>query len=159
LRRLSLQRTVEKGIAEGAKSVFLFPGLPPLGNTGRLSRIEEHSLEEGDIEEVFGTTASGWQVERFHKQREIDYSYIIEKVGGFRVCAFSNMGQLALVMRLIPPEVPRFETLNLPDVLKEFTRLRDGLVLVTGPAGNGKSTTLAALLDIVNRDRSCSYRK
>jgi twitching motility protein PilT len=155
LRRISLQQTVEKGIAEGAKSVFLFPGLPPLGNTGRLSRLEEYTLEEKDIEDVFRTTASNWQIDRFQKQREIDYSYGIEKVGRFRVCAFSNMGQLALVMRLIPPEVPRFETLNLPDVLKEFTRLRDGLVLVTGPAGNGKSTTLASLLDIINRDRSC----
>ena len=106
MRGLSLQRTVEKGIAEGAKSVFLFPGLPPLGNTGRLSRLEENSLEEEDIEKVFRTTASSWQIERFQKQKEIDYSYGIEKVGRFRVCAFSNMGQLALVMRLIPPEVP-----------------------------------------------------
>lgn len=155
MKRISLQRTVERGIAEGAKSVFLFPGLPPLGNTGRLSRLDEYSLDKEDIEEVFRATASSWQIERFHKQREIDYSYGIEKVGRFRVCAFFSMGQMALVMRLIPPDVPRFETLNLPEVLKEFTRLRDGLVLVTGPAGNGKSTTLAALLDIINRERNC----
>lgn len=155
MRRVNLQRVVERGIAQGAKSVFLFPGFPPLGNTGKLSKLEEYILKEEDVEEIFEATASSWQLERFRTQKEIDYSYGIEKVGRFRVCAFSNMGQMALVMRLIPPEVPRFETLNLPDVLREFTRLKDGLVLVTGPTGSGKSTTLAALIDIINRDRSC----
>ncbi len=155
MRRVNLQQAVEKGIERGAKSVFLFAGFPPLGNTGKLSKLEEYDLEEKDIEEIFKSTASSWQLERFNKEREIDYSYGIEKVGRFRVCAFSNMGQTALVMRLIPPEVPRFEALNLPDVLKEFTSLRDGLVLITGPTGNGKSTTLAALIDIISRERSC----
>ena len=155
MRRVNLQQAVEKGIERGAKSVFLFAGFPPLGNTGNLSKLEEYDLEEKDIEEIFKSTASSWQLERFNKEREIDYSYGIEKVGRFRVCAFSNMGQTALVMRLIPPEVPRFEALNLPDVLKEFTSLRDGLVLITGPTGNGKSTTLAALIDIISRERSC----
>jgi twitching motility protein PilT len=155
LRRINLQKAIERGIEQGAKSVFLFAGFPPLGNTGKLSKLEEYNLEEEDIEEVFKTTASNWQVERFNKQKEIDYSYSIEKVGRFRVCAFSNMGQTALVMRLIPAEVPRFEALNLPEVVKEFTRLRDGLVLVTGPTGSGKSTTLAALVDIISRKRSC----
>jgi twitching motility protein PilT len=155
LRRVDLQQAVEKGVAQGAKSIFFFPGFPPLGNTGKLSKLQDESLEEKDIEEIFKATASSWQLERFNRQREIDYSYSAEKVGRFRVSAFSRMGQIALVMRLIPQEVPRFETLNLPDVLKEFTRLRDGLVLVTGPTGNGKSTTLAALIDIINLDRSC----
>ena len=125
MRRVNLQRAVERGIAQGAKSVFLFPGFPPLGNTGKLSKLEDYILEEEDVEEIFKATASSWQLERFKRQKEIDYSYGMEKVGRFRVCAFSNMGQLAPVMRLIPPEVPRFETLNLPDVLKEFTRLRE----------------------------------
>jgi twitching motility protein PilT len=155
LRRINLQKVIERGIEQSAKSVFLFAGFPPLGNTGKLSKLEEYNLEEEDIEEVFRATASNWQVERFGRQKEIDYSYSIEKVGRFRVCAFSNMGQTALVMRLIPAEVPRFEALNLPDVVKEFTRLRDGLVLVTGPTGSGKSTTLAALVDIISRERSC----
>ncbi len=155
MRRIDLQTAVERGIEQGAKSVFFFAGFPPLGNTGKLSKLEEYSLKEEDVEEVFKTTASTWQVERFCKQKEIDYSYSIEKVGRFRVCAFSNMGQMALVMRLIPLEVPRFEALNLPEVVKEFTSLRDGLVLVTGPTGNGKSTTLAALVDMISRARSC----
>ena len=123
MRRVNLQQAVERGIAQGAKSVFLFAGFPPLGNTGKLSKLEEYDLEQEDIEEVFKSTASSWQLERFTEQREIDYSYGIDKAGRFRVSAFSNMGQTALVMRLIPPEVPRFEVLNLPDVLKEFTRL------------------------------------
>jgi twitching motility protein PilT len=155
LRRINLQKAVERGIAQGAKSVFFFAGFPPLGNTGKLSKLEEYPLDEEDIEGVFKNTASSWQVERFSKQKEIDYSFSIEKVGRFRVAAFSNMGQTALVMRLIPPDVPRFEALNLPEVVKEFSRLRDGLVLVTGPTGNGKSTTLAALVDMISRERSC----
>jgi twitching motility protein PilT len=155
LRRVNLQQALERGIEQGAKSVFLFAGFPPLGNTGRLSKLEEYDLKQEDMEEVFKSTASTWQFERFKEQREIDYSYGIEKVGRFRVSAFFNMGQTALVMRLVAPEVPRFEELNLPDVIKEFTRLQDGLVLVTGPTGNGKSTTLAALIDIISRERSC----
>ena len=121
MRRIDLQKAVERGIEQGAKSVFFFAGFPPLGNTGKLSKLEEYSLEGEDIEEVFKSTASTWQIERFSKQKEIDYSYSIEKVGRFRVCAFSNMGKMALVMRLIPLEVPRFEALNLPEVVKEFT--------------------------------------
>ncbi len=111
MRRVNLQQAVERGVARGARSAFLFAGFPPLGNTGKLSKLEEYDLEQEDIEEVFKSTASSWQLERFTEQREID--------------------------------------------LKEFTRLRDGLVLVTGPTGNGKATTLAALIDIISRERSC----
>ncbi len=150
-----LQQALEKGIEQGAKSIFVFPGFPPIGNSGKLSKLAEYELAEKDVEEIFKSTASSFHVERFKKEKEIDYSYGIEKVGRFRVCVFSNMGQTAMVMRLIPPEVPPFQTLNLPDALKEFTKLHDGLILITGPTGSGKSTTLAALIDMIGSARSC----
>jgi Tfp pilus assembly pilus retraction ATPase PilT len=118
LRRIKLQKAVERGIEQGVKSLFFFAGYSPLENTGKLSKLDEYNLEEEDVAEVFKATASAWQIERFSKQKEI-------------------------------------EALNLPEVVKEFTRLRDGLVLVTGPAGNGKSTAFAAIVDTISRERSC----
>jgi twitching motility protein PilT len=155
LRNPSLQRIVEKGVSSGAKSIFLFPGFPPLANRGTLTELDASNLATTDIDDILRMTATDWQVERFSEEKELDYSYGIPRLGRFRVCAFQNLGNTALVMRLIPASVPDFDGLGLPATLREFTTLRDGLVLVTGPTGSGKSTTLAALINIINHERSC----
>jgi len=94
------------------------------------------------------------QKEKFLKEKEIDFSYTFEDKARFRVNVFYQRGYVAAALRLIPAQIRTIEELNLPPILHDFTRLSQGFVLVVGPAGHGKSTTLAALLDEINRTRT-----
>jgi len=94
------------------------------------------------------------QKEAFFTNREVDFSYAFEDKARFRVNVFFQRGFMAAALRLIPAQVRTIEELNLPPILHEFTKLSQGFVLVVGPAGHGKSTTLAALLDEVNHKRT-----
>jgi len=91
--------------------------------------------------------------EQFEGAKELDTSHSIAGVGRFRVNVFLQRGTVAAVLRAIPHEIPSFDSLGVPEAIRSFTDLRRGLVLVTGPTGSGKSTTLAALVDIINRTK------
>ena len=101
---------------------------------------------------VFGILPAS-QRERFEAESELDTSHSIAGVGRFRVNVSLQRGTIAAALRPIPHEMPEFSTLGLPDAIQAFTDLRRGLVLVTGPTGSGKSTTLASLVDIINRTK------
>jgi twitching motility protein PilT len=90
--------------------------------------------------------------QQLREEGSCDISYGLQKVARFRVNIFTQRGSCAIVMRVIPSSVPDFATLNLPDVLAETATLRNGIVLVTGPTGSGKSSTLAAILNKINTD-------
>ncbi len=101
---------------------------------------------------VFGILPAS-QRERFEAELELDTSHSIAGVGRFRVNVSMQRGTVAAALRPIPHEMPMFDSLGIPDTVKSFTELRRGLVLVTGPTGSGKSTTLASLIDIINRTK------
>ena len=101
---------------------------------------------------VFGILPASSR-ERFEEEHELDTSHSINGVGRFRVNVSLQRGTLAAALRPIPHEMPEFDSLGIPDAVKAFTDLRRGLVLVTGPTGSGKSTTLASLIDIINRTK------
>jgi twitching motility protein PilT len=103
-------------------------------------------------EMVFGILPQSHR-ERFEAEHELDTSHQISGVGRFRVNVFLQRGTVASVMRAIPHDIPSFESLGVPEVLRSFTELRRGLILVTGPTGSGKSTTLATLVDIINETK------
>jgi twitching motility protein PilT len=86
---------------------------------------------------------------------EIDFSYSISNVGRFRVNAFKQRGSYAMVLRIIPLRIPSMEELGLPKVTDELTKLPRGLILVTGPTGSGKTTTLASVINKINSERRC----
>lgn len=86
---------------------------------------------------------------------ELDFAYSVHGLGRFRVNAFYQRGTISMVLRLINSKVPSLEELNLPVALVDLTKKNKGLVLVTGPTGSGKSTTLAAMVDRINSERSC----
>ncbi len=94
------------------------------------------------------------QKEQFLREKEIDLSYSFEDKARFRINIFYQRGYLAAALRLIPAQIRTVEELNLPPILRDFTRLSQGFVLLVGPAGHGKSTTLAALLDEINHSRT-----
>jgi twitching motility protein PilT len=101
---------------------------------------------------IFGILP-GSQRERFEEEKELDTSHTIPGVGRFRVNVALQRGTITAALRPIPHEMPIFSSLGLPDSIRAFTDLRRGLVLVTGPTGSGKSTTLASLIDIINRTK------
>jgi twitching motility protein PilT len=103
--------------------------------------------------ELIGSNAMAAQ--KLREEGAAELSYSLPKVARFRVNIFMQRGTCAIVMRVIPDNIPDFEALQLPATLAEVARLKNGIVLVTGPAGSGKSSTLAALLDRINAERAC----
>ena len=107
------------------------------------------------INELLRQVLTSEQLERLNVNKEIDFSLAFSNKGRFRVNAYTQKNSLAAAFRLIPLEIPPLETLGLPPILHSFTTLRQGLVLVTGPTGHGKSTTLATMLQEINKNRAC----
>src|SRR3989344_1714296 len=93
-------------------------------------------------------------VKKFLVEQEIDFSYTVKGKGRFRGNAFFQQGFIGVALRLIPQKVKTIEELNLPKVLEDFTRLPQGFFLVVGPVGQGKSTTLASMVDLINHERA-----
>jgi twitching motility protein PilT len=139
----------------GASDLHLTAGMPGcIRLHGAIRPIEGcPQLDNETIREmIFGVLTQALR-ERFEAEKELDTSHSIPGVGRFRLNVFQQRGTVAGVLRAIPHEIPAFETLGIPDSVRIFTELRQGLVLVTGPTGSGKSTTLASLVDIINRTK------
>lgn len=139
-----------------ASDLHLISGIPPtLRVDGNLAPIPSAGVLTPDIiSDLLKQVLSGEQFERLNVNKEIDFSLSFSDKGRFRVNAYTQKGNLAAAFRLIPLTIPKIETLGLPTILHSFTNLRQGFVLVTGPTGHGKSTTLAAMLDEINSTQS-----
>ena len=137
--------------------LLLTPGISPMVRVdGDLTRLEGYGPLAGeDTDRMLRELASEQQVAVFDAGREVDFSFTWRKQARLRGNAFRTKGAVALSLRLIPHEIPTFEDLGLPDVIERFASLRQGLVLVTGPTGAGKSTTLASIIDRINATRAC----
>ena len=128
---------------------------PTLRIDGVLIPLQKESLLTPEMtENLIFTLLTPEQKEKFLKEKEIDLSYSFEDKARFRVNIFYQRGYMAAALRLIPAQIRTLEELNLPPILHDFTKLSQGFVLVVGPAGHGKSTTLAALLDEINHNRT-----
>jgi len=110
-------------------------------------------ISKDEIKEILYPMLTKIQIEKLEEEKELDFSYIIEDLARFRGNIFYQMGNLGAVFRVIPIEILTIEQLGLPDVLNDIVKLKSGIVLITGPTGCGKSTTLAAMVNIVNETR------
>src|SRR5471030_2945468 len=146
---------LEQVIRFDASDLHIQVNLPPMLRVdGTLRPIEDTPvLEAADVEKLVFSILDDDQKEILIKDKEVDFSFAFGNYGRFRVNAFHERGNLAAAMRLIPSKIRTLEELQMPKVLQEFTKFPRGLVLVTGPTGSGKSTTLAAMLDMINTDR------
>ncbi|HEY3355647.1 MAG TPA: type IV pilus twitching motility protein PilT [Polyangia bacterium] len=152
-----LDRVLAAARQLGASDVHLKAGLPPI------FRIKGELRTVRDVPpltpEVIATFAVNIMNERqrglLEKELEVDLAYGTPDGVRYRVNVFHQRGQVGMVMRLIPPDVPPFERLNLPDVVLKLADEERGLILVTGITGSGKSTTLAAMIDYINAKRAC----
>jgi len=124
---------------------------PPMFRArGHLIRAKLANLTKQDTEFVASTVMEQHTRKLPEDLKELDTSYTLEKVGRFRVSIFRQRGNLGVVMRVIPAQIGTFEELNLPPVLGKIAQVPNGLILVTGPTGNGKSTTLASMMRFIN---------
>jgi twitching motility protein PilT len=140
---------------ERASDVHLSAGFPPAMRVrGRIVPLEEYGvlLPQHTRDTVYSILNDD-QRKRFESNKQLDLAYAVPGVSRFRVNCFFQRGSISAAFRRIPHEIPQLEELGLPPVLGEFTRKPRGFVLVTGPTGSGKSTSLAAMLDIINRER------
>ena len=143
------------GLAQGCSDVHLAVGIPPmLRMNGDLMPIKFRDLAENELESYVTEILSDSQKDIFHKGKDLDFSYVAEEGGRFRVNLFHKDTGVGAVFRHIPNDVPTLEKLNVPDVLRDFCDYHQGMVLVTGSTGTGKSTTLAAMIDHLNSTRS-----
>jgi twitching motility protein PilT len=140
---------------EKASDVHLSPGFPPaIRVRGKIVGLQEYgSLSPQHTRDTVYSMLNDDQRKRFESNKQLDLAYAVPGVARFRVNCFFQRGSISAAFRRIPHEIPQLEELGLPPVLDEFTRKPRGFVLVTGPTGSGKSTSLAAMLDIINRDR------
>jgi twitching motility protein PilT len=147
-----LRYTVERG----ASDLHLSVGRPPTARIlGELQPLGGHETLTPETTAALVSVALGEeQWRRFTERNELDCSYSSAGLGRFRVAAFVQRGSVGAVLRVIPMVVPPLETLDLPPIVDSLTRAPRGLILVTGPTGSGKSTTLAAILDRINTERS-----
>ena len=143
------RRLVEMG---GSDLHLKVPAPPAVRSRGQLTYLEGlPPLRPEDTKAILKSTIPANLLGEFERDGEADFSLSIPQVGRFRVNAFTQRGSVSIVMRYIPFGVPRFEDLNLPEVISRLAREERGIVLVTGTTGSGKSTTLATMIDLVNR--------
>ena len=141
-------------IEADASDLHLTAGSPPMvRERGRLRPLDYPNLTPQDTREIVYSILNNEQRKRLETDWQIDLSYSVPNRARFRVNAFFQRASVGAVMRTIPSEIPKLEDLGLPSVLEDFTRKPRGFVLVTGPTGSGKSTTLAAMLDMINQER------
>ena len=143
-------------LTRGASDLHLGIGYPPMLRVhGELVPTRESAVTTEEMETLLFGIASPSQQKRILDDLDLDFAYQYEKKARFRANFFFKRSGLAAVFRIIPQKIKTLEDLSCPDVLRKLSERQSGLILVTGPTGSGKSTTLAAMIDHINKTRSC----
>jgi twitching motility protein PilT len=152
----SIDDLLEQMVALGASDLHITVASPPAFRIrGHIHRAEGFDLFDGDTtRQLLYRILSSEQQKHFELNRQLDFAYAIPGLARFRVNVYHQRETVGAAFRLIPQDIKSLEELNLPPVLHQFAEYPRGLVLVTGPTGSGKSTTLAAIIDEINRNRS-----
>jgi twitching motility protein PilT len=152
---MEIKQLLQTVVDAKASDLHLIAGTPAmLRVNGKLIPVPTLGILTPDaISETLKQVLSGEQIERLTVNKELDFSLAFSDKGRFRVNAYTQKNSLAAAFRLIPLTIPTIDSLGLPAILHSFTNLRQGLVLVTGPTGHGKSTTLASMIEEINQTR------
>ena len=152
---MELQQILEEALRRGASDIHLMAGVyPTLRIDGKLVPITKTPTPTPEyIEKLVLSLCLPEQKELLLTNKELDFSFALGETARFRVNAFYQKGYLSAALRLIPNKIPSLDELHLPRILGNLTKLRQGLILVTGPTGHGKSTSIASLINVINNER------
>lgn len=140
---------------QGSSDLHLAVGVPPIiRKDGGLKKLNYESFKPIILQRVIYDILNDEQIQRFEEQWELDISYYVQNLARFRVNIFKDRGAIAGAFRIIPVKTPTIEEMGLPKVLHELVNKPRGLILVTGPTGSGKTTTLAAMVHKINTEKS-----
>ena len=153
---MELQSLMQQAVEAGASDIFIMAGMPLAYKiNGKLTRLNEEKImppqSEALVQQIYAL--GGRDMERVLLTGDDDFSVTVPDLSRFRVSIYRQRGSLAAVIRVIPFGIPDYRTLHIPDSIMEVADKTKGLVLVTGPAGGGKSTTLACMIDRINHTR------
>ena len=149
--KLHIQQLLKGMLDNGASDLHLTPSSPPVMRiNGEIISVKSQSLIGKDIQDMIFHILNEKQKKDLMNNYEIDFSFGIKSVGRFRGTIYRTKGELAAAFRFIPGIVPEFSSLGLPDSILDISDVPNGLILVTGPTGSGKSTTLAAIMNWIN---------
>lgn len=152
---MTLEDLMRETQRRGASDLHLQAGSPPTYRVdGKLVCAEGAKLSQTEVSEMLASVTTQAERDHFEDGLELDTSHELAGVARFRINACREKGRTRIVLRLIPMEIRTLQDLDLPPVLSEIAKLKDGLVLVTGPTGSGKSTTLAAIINEMNQTRA-----
>lgn len=150
-----IEEILEKVVGMKGSDLHISAGLPPVVRVdGNLQRLDSPALSPDDVETLLFPMLSNEQRRKLEQEWELDFSYGIQGLSRFRVNFYKDKGNYAAAFRVIESVVPSFEKLGLPEIVRKTADNPRGLILVTGPTGSGKSTTLASMIDHVNSNRS-----
>jgi twitching motility protein PilT len=150
----NLYELLQTMIEKGASDLHLTTGSPPqLRVSGHLSPLDQSPLTAADTKQLVYSVLTDAQKHRFEEENELDFSFGLKGLSRFRGNIFIQRGAVAAAIRTIPFKISTFEELGLPQVVSDLVKKPRGLILVTGPTGSGKSTTLASMIDRINSDR------
>jgi len=153
---LGILDLIRRAVEENASDLHLRAGQKPrLRIDGELLVVEDVNPTEREIRDFLYAMLNEKQIEKFENTQELDFSYAIPELCRMRINLFVQRGRFCASLRIIPNRIPTMEEIYLPPACYEFVKLNKGLVLVTGPTGSGKSTTLAAMIDHINSTRRC----
>jgi len=151
---LSLRELLEFMVKNNASDLHITVGVPPIIRIdGKIVKTDNENLTPEDTKKLAYSIMNEKQRLKFEENSELDLSFGIEQLSRFRCNVFMQRGNVAMAIRQIPHRVPTFEELGIPKQIVELANMPRGLVLVTGPTGSGKSTTLAALIDKINNEQ------
>jgi twitching motility protein PilT len=153
---LAIDAYLQVLLEQAASDLILTAGAPPtMRKDGILVPIAPDPLRPEAIEQIAREVLSAERWKRFMEERDLDFSFNWKGHARFRINAFLQRGSVGLALRLIPYQIPNFDQLGVPTVVRGLTRLSQGLILVTGPTGSGKSSTLAAMVSDIVATRPC----
>ncbi|MEZ0375504.1 MAG: type IV pilus twitching motility protein PilT [Candidatus Sericytochromatia bacterium] len=151
---MNIDEFLRLAVKKRASDIHIRVGCPPmLRIDGRIVPTEMQPMTPADTKKTLYSMLSATQREAFEKNQEMDVSFMLAGLARFRVNVFYASGHVGAVLRVIPIHVPDLDHLGLPEQIKNFTHERTGLILVTGPTGSGKTTTLAGMIDHINANQ------
>jgi len=152
-----LWRFFELLVTEGASDLLLTAGAPPcLKMNNAIHRQSDHSLSPAEVEHYANILMTTVQRQEFEAANDIDFGLTVPALGRFRINIFKQRNSCSIVVRSVMDEIPSREELGLPAWIEDFALKQQGLIVITGPTGHGKSSTLACLVDLINSRRQCN---